>query len=301
MDKSAITLFATRNFGTGLFLLKKHSPTILTTVGVVGVVAAGVFASRATLKLEPIVEQAKTNLETVHELAEGDHYKTKQERINDLARVYTHAAIDLTKLYGPSLLLAAGSISCIVGAQGIMHKRNAGLLVSLKAAESVYSKYRQRVIDELGVDQERDIFANVTEREETDEKGKKTIVAELGDGLNAPYAKIFDDTHSNWRNDPHLNLYYLQAVNQQMNDLLHARGHVFLNEVYEALEFEHTTAGAVTGWIHNPEQGDDYIDFGIYNFADDKKRQFLLGNNTGIVLDFNVDGVIYDRIGNSKL
>jgi len=73
---------------------------------------------------------------------------------------------------------------------------------------------------------------------------------------------------------------------------LHARGHVFLNEAYDALGLERSTAGAVVGWVLD-EKGDNYIDFGLYN---QKSARFVNGLERNIILDFNVDGVIFDKI-----
>ena len=70
---------------------------------------------------------------------------------------------------------------------------------------------------------------------------------------------------------------------------------MFLNEVYEQLGFEHTSAGAVVGWIYGGF-GDDYVDFGIFNESYKPARDFINGYNNAVVLDFNVDGVIYNQI-----
>lgn len=56
-----------------------------------------------------------------------------------------------------------------------------------------------------------------------------------------------------------------------------------------------TNAGQVVGWIYcekNPV-GDNYVDFGIYNL---QNEGFVNGNERSILLDFNVDGIILDKI-----
>jgi hypothetical protein len=71
---------------------------------------------------------------------------------------------------------------------------------------------------------------------------------------------------------------------------------VFLNEAYDALGLERSTAGAVVGWVIGDE-GDNYIDFGIFEA---QNARFVNGSERSILLDFNVDGVIYDKIGRRK-
>jgi hypothetical protein len=90
-------------------------------------------------------------------------------------------------------------------------------------------------------------------------------------------------------------------IQSNMNLLLRNRGHVFLNEVYDRLDLPRTSAGAVVGWIYTKENeekvGDNYIDFGIFERSIDDANAFMDGEEKSIWLDFNVDGVIYDKIG----
>ena len=65
-----------------------------------------------------------------------------------------------------------------------------------------------------------------------------------------------------------------------------------MNEVYEHLGFEHSSPGAVVGWVLG-DKGDNHIDFGIFEAH---SSRFVNGDERSIVLDFNVDGVIYDLI-----
>jgi hypothetical protein len=92
------------------------------------------------------------------------------------------------------------------------------------------------------------------------------------------------------------NQVFLRAQQCYFNDLLHSRGHVFLNEVYDALGLERSRAGAVVGWVVSKDRGDNFIDFGIFDGDRQAVRDFVNGNEGSILLDFNVDGVIYDLI-----
>ena len=145
------------------------------------------------------------------------------------------------------------------------------------------------------------------EIEETiiDENGKektvkKTIEVVDSDQLSkySPYAKFFDETSLGWERDADYNLMFLRRQQDYANEKLKSRGHLFLNEVYDMLGIARTKAGNVVGWIYDEKNpiGDNYVDFGIYDLYDDKKRRFVNGYEKSILLDFNVDGDILDLI-----
>lgn len=99
------------------------------------------------------------------------------------------------------------------------------------------------------------------------------------------YARTFDENNPNWHSTPEYNRLFLRANQNYANDQLQSRGHIFLNEIYDMLGFARSSAGAVVGWIKDGA-GDNYVDFGFGTSTDD----------SAIQLDFNVDGVIYDKI-----
>ena len=62
------------------------------------------------------------------------------------------------------------------------------------------------------------------------------------------------------------------------------------------LGIDKTKAGQIVGWIYDPKntKGDNFVDFGIYNMSNDRVRAFVNGYEPTILLDFNVDGNIWD-------
>jgi hypothetical protein len=80
--------------------------------------------------------------------------------------------------------------------------------------------------------------------------------------------------------------------------MLKARGHLFLNEVYDSLGMPRSEAGAVVGWIMGA--GDDYVNFGVLIDNDMCIVDFFYADDE-ILLDFNVDGVIFDKIEKGKI
>ena len=76
------------------------------------------------------------------------------------------------------------------------------------------------------------------------------------------------------------------------------RGHLFLNELREMLGLGKTQAGNVVGWIYDEKNpvGDNYVDFGIFDQDDERKRAFVNGWERSILIDPNVDGNILELI-----
>lgn len=292
---SALKLACTKSIGRSSLILKKHSPEILTGVGILGVVTSAVLAAKATLGLEDVIDEIQTSLADVEDKKVQLEVYSDQDYAKDKLKAYVHGSFKIAKLYGPAVTLGLASISCIVAAHGIMKKRNVALAAAYKSVEEAFNKYRERVIEELGEEQERDIRLGVREEEVTDEDGKKSIKHSMDPTRYSAYAKIFDEGNKNWSKEPELNRNFIQNVQNYANDRLHARGYVFLNEVYKDLGLPITKAGQVVGWYLSGE-GDNYIDFGMFDVNNEMAREFVNGYERSIVLDFNVDGDILNKI-----
>lgn len=104
------------------------------------------------------------------------------------------------------------------------------------------------------------------------------------------YARWFDETLPMWTDDPEYNLMYLRNQEKYFNDILKARGCVFLNDVYKSLGFSIIKAGQIVGWVYDPSRR---IDFGL---TEKRNSDFLNGLTPNVLLDFNVDGNILDRL-----
>lgn len=292
--------------GTSVLKVKKYSPELLVVTGIVGLVTGTVMVVKANTKAAKVLEESKKQLENIDYCAanETEEVYSSKDRKKDLAIVYSQTGFELVKTYGPGVTLVLGSVACILGAHNIMRKRNIALIAAYKAVEQGFSEYRSRVVSELGVDKDRQFkygFREETVAEKiTDEETGKTKTVKSKVSVTDPnnisqYAKFFDESCPQWSKTPEYNLLFLKSQQNYANNLLHARGHVFLNEVYESLGLPHTQAGSIVGWVINKE-GDNYIDFGIFDVNIPKNRDFVNGYERSILLDFNVDGVIYDKI-----
>ena len=288
----------TSKIGRQVLASQKHSPTILFVGGVVGVVATTVMASRATLRSVHVIDQVKENLLMIEkaeaiEAEKGMGEYTDEDHKKDLTIVYAKATVSLAKLYGPTILVGVISIAALTKSHHILSQRNAGLAAAYAVLDKAFTEYRGRVIADVGEEEDRKYRYGTAERVEKDEKGLE--VRKIGPHAASGYARFFDELCSSWQKTPELNLYFLRCQQNYANDKLQARGHMFLNEVYDMLGIERSSAGSVVGWVISKD-GDNYIDFGIYDHLNQSSRNFVNGRDGAILLDFNVDGVIYDRI-----
>lgn len=289
MNIGSVVEFTKASFGRSVQVTKRYAPEIMTAVGAVGVVVTAVAASRATLKLEPVIDNIQRELEE----ARLNNYSNPEK-----LKVLVQAGVDIGKLYGPTITYGVISISCIIGSHNLMSRRNLAIAAAYTALEGAFNEYRSRVIEEFGEDKDLEYRRGLRQEQITDEKtGKVKTVTTMDPTKVSAYARFFDQTSSAWEREPEYNMAFLRAQQQYANDRLLARGYLFLNEVYESLGLEHSRAGAVVGWILEKDgDGDNYVDFGIYNFPTEAKRAFVNGQEHSILLDFNVQGLIYDRI-----
>lgn len=298
MNLSTIKNLVTSKAGRQILVLQKNSPTLLFGAGVVGVVATVALACRATLKVESVLYDHEKDMQRLDDVS--DHLGGDEKVLQAKALIYTKTTVNLTKLYGPAFLVGVGSIACLTGSHHIMSQRNASLMAAYKVLEKGYEQYRKRVVDDLGADKDREYRFGSTDVEiveETDKGQKITHIKRMDqDGLPSPYGRLFDQSSTSWNDRPDYNVVFLRCQQSYLNDKLRARGHVFLNEVYDALGLDRSKEGAVVGWIWNGD-GDNYIDFGLF----DKEMKpenfdFFTGRENAVWLDFNVDGVVYDKI-----
>lgn len=299
---------ATRTFNKIGFKFKKHSPEILIVTGVVGTVASAVMACKATTKLDDILEDSKKSIAQIHYATEHPEELpetyTEEDGKKDLAIVYTQSAIKVAKLYAPSIILGALSITAILTSNNILRKRNIAIAAAYTAVDRSFKDYRGRVVERFGKELDRELRYNIKAKEVeevvTNEDGTETTVKKTIDVIDpnaiSDYAKFYDDGCIGWEKDPELNLMFLTQQQNYANDKLKEKGYLFLNEVYDMLGIPRTKAGQIVGWVYDEKHpiGDNFVDFGIFDANNPATRRFVNGYERTILLDFNVDGNILD-------
>ena len=248
-------------------------------------------------------------------LAEGREDYTEEDARKDKTIIMTTTAIRMMKLYIPSVIIGAGSIACLLQSHNVMRNRNAGLAAALAATTESFKQYRERVTEKYGdeVDKEMRYGIKKEKKEKDGKKTKEDIVVGCDEKELSGYARYFNESNINWTDDPQFNMMFLRQNQNWANDKLISQGYLYLNDVYDALGFPKTKAGQVVGWVYDPknnERGDNYVDFGIYDLnvrgyrdemANDtiaeERQDFINGYRNSILLDFNVDGNIWETMG----
>lgn len=293
-------------------LASKYSPEILLGVGIVTGVTAAVVACKETSNLDGIIKEGSNKLD-----------RCKEERLkvvngtSTLSREYTEKMYNQDKLlitfqtgvkivrnYAPAIGLGALSIASILYSHNILAGRNLALVAAYNIVQKNFEDYRSNVRAKFGEDIDNELRYGVTDKkvknEETGKEETQKFVS--GDAMNklcdySDYSRLFDEMNPNWSDNPEINKYFLRQAEAWCNNKLKAQGHLFLNEVYDQLGYEHTSAGSVVGWVLG--NGDDYVDFGLFDITDktkEAKSAFINNVEKSVIIDFNVDGVIYDKI-----
>lgn len=303
---AALKSLATLTRGRSALYISNNSPTILLAAGIGGFVGTVVLSSRATLKATKVVENAVGEIEMITELVSDKsmaHHKneyTVDDFKSDRVYIYYNTALDLTKLYLPTVFVGAFSIYCLAKSHQILQNRNVALAAAYTALDKTYRAYRKKVEEKYGEEAERDIYYNVERKEVESIASDGTIVItekkKLGPKIFSEYARFFDQTCPDWQKVPEYNYLYLRAKQNYANDILRSRGHIFLNEVYSMLGMEHSYQGAVVGWVLSDDGStDNYVDFGFMDPTNASAREFVNGDEGAILLDFNVDGIILGK------
>lgn len=200
--------------------------------------------------------------------------------------------------YAPAGVVGSLTLGCFTGGHYILKKRNVGLIAAYKVVDDSFKKYREAVIEKYGEDEDyrlknglRVEKETITEVGEDGKKHKKKVDVEYTDGELSGYSFILDDAHSMMSvSDPVIVMDQIISAENSANVLLKARGYLTLNEVLRSLGLHETSAGQIVGWQTKGE-GDGYVDF--------RTRQVRSMKDDGglaYILDFNVDGPIYQDI-----
>lgn len=209
--------------GAKMFV-SKHSPEILTGVGIAGMVVSTILAVKATPKALQLIEEEKYE-QGVDKLTPVDVVKTTW------------------KCYVPTAVTAATSIGCLIGANSVNLRRNAALATAYKLSETAFVEYKEQVLDTLGEKKEKQVREKVDKArlEKHPVANNEVIVTKTGTTM------CFDPLSGRHFKS---SIEKIQRAENKLNkQLIHdISGYVSLNEFYDELGLDHTKVGDDLGW-----------------------------------------------------
>lgn len=231
---------------------KKHSPEILTGIGIAGMLTTVVLAVRATPKALRLIDEKKADIpeETI-------------PRIEAVKAAW--------KVYVPAVLTGILSTICLIGANSVNQRRNAAIAAAYSLSESALKEYREKVVETIGERKEQAIRDDIAKDRITENPVREVIVSDRGstlcyDSLSGRYFKSDIEKLRRIVND----------LNRRMRDEMF----ISLNDFYCAVDnpdLGPTKLGDMLGW--NIDKG--YIDL---NFS----SQLTTDGTPCLVLDYTV-------------
>ena len=203
-------------------VITKHSPEILTGIGIAGMITTTVLAVKATPKAVKILEEHKKN----------------QEKISPMD------VVKLTwKEYIPAVVTGTVSTACLIGASAVNLKRNAALATAYTLSETALKEYREQVIESIGDKKEQNIQEKVAEKQVIKNNvGDKPPIS-TGNGTTLCYDPLSGREFECSRE-------VLERAENRINKemLQQISGYASVNEFYDEIGLERTETGALLGW-----------------------------------------------------
>ena len=203
--------------------VSKHSPEILTGLGIAGMITTTVLAVKATPKALRLIEDAEE---------EKQEALTKSEVVKAC-----------WKCYAPATISGVFSTACLIGATSVNSRRNAALATAYKISETALTEYRDKVVETIGEKKETTVQDKLAEdRLKKDPIDKKEVII-TGKGKTTCY-----DYWSGRYFEGDIDQIKRAAIklNQQMT--LNAFGYASLNDFYDEIGLDHIGVGYDLGW-----------------------------------------------------
>lgn len=215
----------TKAFKTIQKTVSKHSPEILTAVGIAGMITTTVLAVKATPKALEKIEEKK-----------------QEEKKYKLTPVETVKVA--WKPYIPAVITGVASTACLIGANTVNAKRNAALATALKLSETAFTEYQEKVVEEVGEEKEKVIREKANEERINQqlifhEEG----VVHTGNGNTLFYEPISKTVFRSSRN----------SIEKSINDLNWKMSYgnepyIALEDFLDALKLPRYALGNELGW-----------------------------------------------------
>lgn len=303
--------------GTGLLIAKKHAPELMIGTGILGFGATIYETVKATNKTNDILEEKEAVVTTIEAMREecNDHEYTDNSYRRDLQEANRRAKWGIVRAWAPVATLGGASVISILGGYKILNGRYVATAAAYKVLENGFERYRGNVIEKFGKDTDWQMLHDIKAEElmkareeqgrnkdiDADNKRRKVAKKRKQTAYADIYNNIFDEYSDRWQRywNAEQVLHYLKTKQNELNDMLRIRKHVFVNEVNDALGFERTPEGQVTGWILTRGNPNSHISLGIDEMPESELREILgthRNEDIRVKIRLNPDGLIYNLI-----
>lgn len=208
----------------GVFL-NRNSPTILTGIGVAGLVTTTVMAVRATPKALQILYL--------------DEEIRKNECLPDPTKL---EIVKLTwKCYAPAVAMGSLTIVCIICANSVNLRRNAALASVYSLAETSLKEYKAKVVETIGNNKERKIKDELVKDKIKKNPVSTNEVISTGKGETLCYEVL---SGRYFKSD----IEKIRKSENILNKELLTGMYITLNDVFYELGLANTKLGDEIGW-----------------------------------------------------
>ena len=242
--------------------MTKHSPEILTGLGIAGMITTAVLAVKATPKALDLIEKKKEELD----LGPNDKLTVAET---------VQAA---WKPYIPAVATGAVSTACLIGASSVNLRRNAALAAAYHLSETALNEYKEQVIETIGKNKEKTIRDKVDKKRIENNPPAENEIILTGAGDTLCY-----DHHSGRYFETSIDK--LKKIENELNAKLLREDYISLNDFYDELGLSFTSLGEDLGWR---------VDDGLIEFS--FSAQLAMGRPC-LVLNYNIaPRYDYDRL-----
>ena len=206
-------------------VLTKHSPEILTGLGISGMIATTVLAVKATPRA---IDRIEADSRANHD---GDpHAYTKKEAIQSAWKCYIPAAVT-----------GAVSVTCLIGASSVNAKRNAALATAYTISETALNEYRNKVIETIGEKKEKTVREAVAKEKVKKKPPVQKEIIITGNGTTLCY-ETWGGRY--FKSD----METLRKVENDLNFRIRDEMELSLNDFYYEIGLDGTEVGKYLGW-----------------------------------------------------
>lgn len=206
--------------------VSKHSPEILTGLGIAGMITTTVLAVKATPKALELIQDKKDELE-----------------LDDEEKLPIAETVKTTwKCYIPAAMMGATSVACLIGASSVNVRRNAALTAAYNLSTTALTEYKEKVIETVGEKKERAIRDKVAEEQINKNPVKQSAIVVTGNGNTRCFDMI---TKRRFVSDIESMRRIVNELNRRM---LNGDDYVSLNEFYYEIGLDSCLIGDEIGW-----------------------------------------------------